>query len=184
MKSYLKITAVGAVLALLLGGCGATTATIYLLSEKPHEGAQKIGCEEYLMPVTTTVSGSEVLKASLTALLQAKPADYGADLTTASAFKDGVFEVDDVSDPEQPTNSDQIHVYLKRVVGKGLAGVCDTPRVKNQITETVRAYAVQKHAPFTIALDGTMKNWECLGDESGRCQDSAKPAVKSPGRRK
>ncbi|OGL72892.1 hypothetical protein A3C96_02400 [Candidatus Uhrbacteria bacterium RIFCSPHIGHO2_02_FULL_60_10] len=45
-------------------------------------------------------------------------------------------------------------------------GVCDDPRIKTQIEETVRRLA----AKFAIILNGSEANWRCLGDLSGECK--------------
>ena len=166
------LIAITASLSLLLTACGTTPISFYLVSPTPRTGLQKIGCDEYLIPVTKPVS-NPTLQETIKVLLAADPVQYvqyGSGLITASAFKDGYFEVDDTIEPVAPSNSDPYRVYLKTVPGKGLTGACDTPRFKAQLTETIRTYAEKKNAPFSIALDGSNKKWECLGDESGRCQ--------------
>ncbi len=169
MNSSYKLIAITASLSLLLTSCGTAPVSLYFISAQPKDGMQKIGCEEYLIPVEKSLKKT-TLEETIKTLLTADPAQYGQGLSTASAFTDGYLEVDSTSEPESPTNSDPYRLYLKTVAGKGLSGACDTPRLKAQITETVGAYARRKQAPFQIVLNGLLKNWECLGDESGRCK--------------
>jgi hypothetical protein len=46
-----------------------------------------------------------------------------------------------------------------------LGGICDTPRLKAQIEETIRLYTDD----FEIRLNGSVQAYECMGDESGLC---------------
>ena len=47
-----------------------------------------------------------------------------------------------------------------------LGGICDTPRLKAQIEETIRLYTDD----FEIWLNGSAREYQCLGDESGLCK--------------
>lgn len=47
------------------------------------------------------------------------------------------------------------------------AGTCDDPRIKEQIIQTIMNYP--KVTSYTILLNGSTKEWECLGDQSGNC---------------
>lgn len=159
------------VLAILLSGClGSTQATLYFLSEQARPDAKKIGCEEYLVPIKKNFSGKIMVDEIVKTLLNEDPKKYGDDLTTATAFIEKYIQYESSIDPEKPTASDPIRVRLITASQGGIAGVCDVPRIKEQMTETVRAYASQKGGPFQITLNGSVRNWECLGDESGNCK--------------
>ncbi len=47
------------------------------------------------------------------------------------------------------------------------AGTCDVPRVKEQIIQTITNFPEVKS--YTILLNGSAKEWECVGDQSGNC---------------
>lgn len=156
-----------------LAACGITsggdeTVTFYLVSPTEAAGVKKIGCDEYLVPDKTYVSGKATVAKALNALFSADPAPLagGGGLMTAAAIKDKYFLIDEVF-PDPPEGTSTVIVSLKRNPGVGLTGACDVPRAKEQIKETVRA-AVGTNS-FVIRLDGSTNNWDCLGDESGRC---------------
>jgi len=48
------------------------------------------------------------------------------------------------------------------------AGTCDTPRVKEQIKRTIMQFPEVKS--YTILLNGSTKEWDCVGDQSGNCK--------------
>lgn len=142
-----------------------SVVTFYLVSELEKPGARSFGCGEYLIKITKPVSGNRTVARALKALFEADPASYGSDLSTATAIHDGYFILESVV-PEI-AGAGTTTVSLRRREGVGLTGVCDTPRFKEQITETVRAQAGT--SPFIIKLNGSEREWRCLGDESGLC---------------
>jgi len=103
----------------------------------------------------------------LRALFEADLAQYPG-LFTATALKDKYIVIDKMIEPEDPASTAPLRVYLKTMPEGGIAGVCDVPRIKEQVTETVRTYADKR--PFEIYLNNTTREWECLGDESGLCK--------------
>lgn len=157
---------------LVLSGCTLQTqVTLYMVSQKEQPGSlKKIGCEEYLIPVKEEVFGNvsddALVTKSLELLFQADSAKYGEGLLTATAITDQYLALESV-EKRTMGSMDGFLVSLKRNEGKGLAGVCDVPRLKEQILETVRAAAGSN--PFSIRIDGDVKKWECLSDESGMC---------------
>lgn len=48
------------------------------------------------------------------------------------------------------------------------AGTCDVPRVKEQIKRTIMQFPEVKS--YTILLNGSAKEYECLSDQSGNCK--------------
>lgn len=102
-------------------------------------------------------------------LLNANPVDFGSDLSTASAIKDQYITLEKTTEPKDANDTTPIGIYLKTNPPKGIAGVCDTPRIKEQITQTLEGYSTEKQQSFTIFLDGSTTAWKCLGDESGLC---------------
>ncbi len=55
-------------------------------------------------------------------------------------------------------------VWIKGTISSG--GTCDDPRIKAQVEKTIARYAPK----FEVYLNGTTKNWRCLGDQSGQCK--------------
>lgn len=159
-------------IAILFGSCSfSTDVPFYLVSQKEEAGAlKKIGCEEYLVSASENIFGelspdTKVIKA-LEFLFAADPKKYGEGRITATAIQDRFLELESV-EKRKMGDLDGLLVSFKKNPEKGLAGVCDAPRLKEQIKETIRAAA--DSMPFVIRVDGDAKNWECIGDESGKC---------------
>lgn len=153
-----------------VGGNGSKEMTFFLLSEKPpaeYPDAKKIGCDNYLVPVKQKIPGEVKLPVPLRALFEADLSKYPG-LFTATALQDKYIVIDKMIEPEDKSSSTPLRVYLKTMPDGGIAGVCDVSRIKEQVTETIRAYADKR--PFEIYLNGKMREWECLGDESGLCK--------------
>ncbi|MEK7171349.1 MAG: hypothetical protein AAB739_00425 [Patescibacteria group bacterium] len=162
MKKTFTISTIS-ILFLILAACSINNEMVfYLISTKPVEGAKKIGCEEYLVPVKKSVFGKVTIESALNALFEAELKN----LTTATAIKDKYLMLESV-EMRKFGDNDGYLVSFKKNPDVGLAGVCDAPRLKEQITETVRSATGSK--PFLIRVDGEPKNWECIGDESGKC---------------
>jgi hypothetical protein len=112
-------------------------------SSKP--GATKVGCDEYLVPKIVKLTATDK-KAQLQEAITKLFVEMGEKLTPAVTGKDGAFTVD--------------------VKGKlSFGGTCDVPRKLGAITKTADTFGTVK---FT--LNGSEKNWRCLGDESGKCK--------------
>lgn len=172
MNRSSKLLLVVLLLAATLASCGKSAqATIFMVSQVESPGAKKIGCDEYLVPKVKELEGEATLENVMRALLGSKPSEFGADVLSATAFTDGYIQLDEVQEPPEPKNTDPFRVRLKTNPAAGLTGACDAPRIKEQITETIRAYTDTKGgAPFQITLNGKLRSWECLGDESGKCK--------------
>lgn len=170
MKIY-SIALISVILVFLLSACGANpTVTFYLISQNKHDGSRQIGCEEFLTPVQKKIETPKTASSAVETLLSANPADFGSDFSTASAIKDQYITLERTTEPKDASDSTPIGIYLKTNPPKGLAGVCDTPRIKEQITQTLAEYSTEKLQSFTIFLDGSTTAWQCLGDESGLCK--------------
>ncbi len=158
------------ILVLLLSACGATpTVTFYLISQNKHPGSRQIGCNDFLVPVQKKIEISKTASSVLETLLSANPADFGSDFSTASAIKDQYITLERTTEPKDASDATPIGIYLKTNPEKGLTGVCDTPRIKEQITQTLGEYSTEKQQSFNIFLNGSSTAWKCLGDESGQC---------------
>lgn len=169
MKMYSTIFA-SVIFLFLLSGCGANpTVTFYLISQSKQPGSRQIGCGEFLTPVHKQIETAKTTKTVLETLFAANPADFGNDFSTASALKDQYISFDRTTEPKDASDTTPIGVYLKTDPQKGLTGVCDTPRIKEQITQTLGEYSTEKQQSFTIFLNGSTTAWQCLGDESGKC---------------
>lgn len=172
MKTFRVLIAV-LMTSVFLISCGARSSevTFFLVAPKAAGSVKKFGCEDFLVTVKQKVEGDYTAKSALTTLFATDvPSDYGPGFFTASAIKDHAVQLEDVFEPEDPAESGgEIRVYLKMNPLVGLTGVCDTPRVKEQVETTVGVYAEQKKLPYFILLDNSLEKWKCLGDESGNC---------------
>jgi hypothetical protein len=59
---------------------------------------------------------------------------------------------------------EEVIVHLAGQISLG--GICDVPRLKAQIEETIRIYREK----FEVLLNDSASAYRCLGDESGRCK--------------
>lgn len=149
----------------------AENTTIYVVSAESQPNAAKLGCGEYLLPLTKPVDSvktrEEAISRALNELFAFRATDAGL-YRTASAFTDGYFSLEGVEKRLTGTVESYL-VSLKHNEGVGLTGVCDTPRFKDQIIETVRKASGTKS--FVIRLDGDTRKWECLGNEGPACEE-------------
>lgn len=127
---------------------------------KGSDAYMEFGCESLLIPVRKELSKDQSdLATALVQLITTKEQAY-ADQGLRNAIA-----------PSAPTiKLTNIHYDGKtRVIDfEGSfksAGVCEDPRIKAQIEETVKLYATD----YRIQLNGDAKNWRCLGDQSGQC---------------
>lgn len=132
---------------------GPKTVKIHLISAQADlPDASPLGCGESMVPVDVTVTASgprQELEATVAALLQAEDRDGLSNaargvFTASVAEKDGALWVDLVGEPT-------------------FSGVCAAPRLTGPINATIAPYGA------TILLNGSDKDWRCLGDESGAC---------------
>lgn len=166
-----SIILISVILVLLLTACGAnSTATFYLIAQNKHDGSRQIGCGEFLTPVQKKIETSKTATSVVETLLSANPADFGSDFSTASAIQDQYITLEKTTEPKDVNDSTPIGIYLKTNPPKGLTGACDTPRIKEQITQTLAEYSTEKLQSFTIFLNGSTTAWQCFGDESGLCR--------------
>lgn len=166
MKKTIPIF-IAAAVTLLLAACTLTSEiTVYLVSQKERPDAlKKFGCDEYLVPVKITTMGEVTVEKALNALLDiSDPKKYGEDFETATGFKDRFLLLAGVEEREVSITSPIVVSFLKNE-SVGIAGVCDTPRIQEQVRETIRAAAGNR--PFVMRLNGSVKDWEGLGDLKG-----------------
>lgn len=119
---------------------------------------EKIGCEDYLVQYKTRTDEDVNLKTALDLLFAQKDTllPNGTPLHNALSKSKVVIGV---AEEKDKTTVD--------LVGKiPIAGVCDTPRIKEQIERTIRYYAPQAK----ILYNGSESSWRCFGDESGLCE--------------
>lgn len=113
----------------------------------------KVGCEDILVPYEIPVV-SKRLKSVLTALSGFEP-PRGLN----NPFHEKELSVVDV----------QKRGHASAIVDLAgepkLGGMCDTPRLKGQIESTVSLYEEN----FTIRLNGSEEDYECMGDVRGGC---------------
>ena len=62
--------------------------------------------------------------------------------------------------------SDGVNVMIRLEGDLVSSGVCDTPRIKAQVEETIRHF----YPNFKIVLNGSESAWRCFGDQSELCK--------------
>jgi hypothetical protein len=116
------------------------------------------GCNDrsaYVKVARESDSG-DVLRDALQSLLAIRDTNYEGlynSLATSSLTVDKIQSRDGVT----------TEVWLKGEVGGG--GACDAPRIKEQLEATIR----RLKPDFKIFLNGSEKNYACIGDQSGTC---------------
>jgi len=168
------------VISLFLAACAGAgilenKVNVYYISSIEAADSQKIGCGEYLVPIETevadfsdTVSGVERAVAALLASDLPRPPGENSEFFTSSAFKDKYFSLESVT-LQKTGGTETILVSLFHNKEVGLTGVCDTPRIQAQLTETIRTAA--DNMPFEIYLDGEAKGWKCFDSQSPECEE-------------
>ena len=119
---------------------------------KGEEEYERVGCNDVLVPVTIPAS-SPRLASVLLALSRMNPSSgelhnpmNEKGLVVESVEKrDGVLQVSLVGDPQ-------------------FGGLCDTPRVKGQIEETIKLHTDEE---FVMLLNGDEKEYRCMGEGRG-----------------
>lgn len=114
----------------------------------------KVGCQDMLVPYDIPVVATR-LPSVLTALTQFEPPEglHNPLQEKGITFKE-----------LQEDETGRTIVLLEGQPSFG--GICDTPRFKAQIEETLKLY-VKK---FEIRLNGDAKAYRCIGDLSGNCK--------------
>jgi hypothetical protein len=133
----------------------------YLVSDQKKPGAIEIeGCSlEYLIPVQVPEATEVSAKLALEYLLAIKtPIEPVSGLSTSLYNSELTFDIIEEDDT----------VSLNLVGDLISAGTCDVPRITGQIESTLQNYYPSKQ--IQIGLNGSLKSWECFGDESGNCQ--------------
>lgn len=142
----------------------ASSIVFFLTAEKADykgkDAYMEFGCDSLLVPVKKEIAKTQSdLAEAIVQLITTKEMAYG-DLGLRNAVAPSAPKI-------RLTN---IHYEGKtRVVdfeGSFVsAGTCDDPRIKAQISETVKLYAPD----YEIRLNGTASEWRCLFDQSGSC---------------
>ena len=116
----------------------------------------RVGCADMLVPYDIPVVSTR-LKSVLTALTQfAPPQGLHNPLKEKGITFLGL--------QEDERGRDIIFLEGHPTFG----GICDTPRFKAQIEETLKLYLMKQK--FEIRLNSDAKAYRCLGDLSGRCK--------------
>lgn len=145
------------------------TSTVYLVaiegtlawSKVASSGhVKKIGCNDYIVPtpIGSIQNPESPLRNALVTLLGVTEKDAAA-LGLSSTLAKSNLQIGSINQ-----NADGVFVVdLEGTLNP--AGLCDDPRMKAQIEETVGEFG-----KFQILLNGKESNWRCFGDESGLCQ--------------
>jgi hypothetical protein len=123
-------------------------------------GAEIIGCNDYLVPVTVNIpNGSPEARASATMnkLLSLTEEDVSA-FGYQSAINPSMLK----ASVERKADG-KLVIDLKGTLT--VAGVCGVPRLMSQIERTAAQFG-----RVSILVNGSEAEWRCFGDESGRCQ--------------
>jgi hypothetical protein len=83
--------------------------------------------------------------------------------STVSDLHNSVWESDLSVEKVKGVGQDKVEVHINGEIVSN--GVCDDPRIKEQVEATVRQY----YPDYTIFLNGSESEWDCFGDGSGLC---------------
>lgn len=165
MKNFFIATAI----ILLLSACSLfSEITLYFVSNSELPNALKIDCGEYLIPVRKTVFGSITVEKALNILFEANPLGYGENLATAKGIKDQYLILEQAEERKIGSVDTILVSFKQNKTFSSADDACDMKRMKEQIAETVRLAVMPQ--PFIIRLDGEVRKWECLGENSKSCQ--------------
>lgn len=143
-----------------------TETLVVFASDDKANSFMTVGCETNLVKVKISTEDANLNSAIRTLLTTTDATKYGNGLSTASVLAGGRFTVDSIFDQEMNNATTRI-VDLKENKDVGIPGACDVPFAKAQITETARANS--GNLPFVVRINGSVKEWECFGDASGKC---------------
>lgn len=106
------------------------TVSIYFIAlEDNGKSGKKIGCNDSLIPVKRTVSGTNVLQAALTELLHYNQQYFG-ESGLYNALYQSRLQVEDIQIEDA--------VATVKFIGEvSVGGVCDVPRFEEQIKSTI-----------------------------------------------
>ncbi|NUQ73765.1 MAG: hypothetical protein HUU21_09435 [Polyangiaceae bacterium] len=122
-------------------------------------GAEIVGCNDYLVPVTVNLNGESPearAEAALNKLFSFTENDL-AELGYQSGFSPSALQA-----TAARAADGSLAVNLKGTLT--VTGVCAVPRMKSQIERTLSQFG-----RVSISVNGSESEWRCLGDESGRC---------------
>lgn len=122
-------------------------------------GESAIGCGDQIVftPVHRASSSGSTVKDALATLFSIKEATYSGEY---NALWQSTLEVEDVRSMDGVTTD----VLLKgRYVS---SGSCDLPRIKAQVERTIGRFRTK----YRVILNGSERDWRCMGDESGNCK--------------
>lgn len=114
----------------------------------------KVGCDDYLIPYEIEVPSTRIKSVIHALALFNSPDGYH------NPLKEKGIDVVDVQEQGRST------IIIELEGQPQFGGLCDTPRLKAQIEETVRLITKEK---FEIRLNGSLEEYQCMGDASGRC---------------
>lgn len=127
---------------------------------KGYEDAvgEVVGCNDKVVfkKIHRAATSDLVVSDALKTLLSQKQSSIDG---LHNALWQSALEVDKIRSTDGVTTE----VWLKGKVVSG--GACDDPRIKAQVERTVARF----RPDFTIFLNGSEKEWRCLGDQSGEC---------------
>lgn len=144
------------------------SAVIYLIAlegqpswerARSVSGAEIVGCNDYLVPVTVNISG-ETPEARAEAALHKLLSLTEEDLSKFG-YQSGLLPSSLKASVAQKAAGNLV-IDLKGTLTAG--GVCAVPRIKSQIERTASQFG-----RVAILVNGSEAEWRCFGDESGRC---------------
>lgn len=119
---------------------------------------EKFGCDDFLVPYKSKTQEEVNLKTALDGLFAQKDTLLPNGVTLHNSLAGSKVGIG-VAEERNKTTVD--------LVGEiKIAGVCDTPRVRQQIEKTVEYY----NPDALILYNGEDSAWRCLGDTSGLCE--------------
>ena len=118
-----------------------------------------IGCNDRpaVAQLSRDAATGDTVKDALTTLFAVRESTVGK---LHNSLADSRLAVDKI----QSTDGVTTEVWLKGTLSSG--GVCDDPRIKEQVEGTVR----RLRPTYKIFLNGTESAWRCFGNMSGNCK--------------
>lgn len=118
---------------------------------------------EFLIKVQKNVWSRPSLQGTIDALFRSELMEDAGGSTSALISNKDIF-VEDIIVPEEKTGIFRVDLKSKDAPVNN----CEASRAHEQITETVRQYAGS--SAFQIRLNGSLKEWECLGSSAAYCK--------------
>lgn len=122
------------------------------------EGEGMIGCNDRIAyaKVSRETASGDMVRDALETLFSVKETNYHG-LYNALAFSD--LKVDRI------LSRDGVTTDVEIVGSLNSGGLCDDPRIVQQIEATVRHF----RPDYRILLNGSESEWKCVGNMSGQC---------------